>query len=99
MSLFFSVGLGPLISLGIFFILLSIEAKFLVEKSLAWKLGFGFLNAVCLGLVWGIMGFLLGASVPDESAGEAAVMLFFIGLGLGLTVAGIFSTLWFVFWK
>lgn len=38
------------------------------------------------GVSLGIVGFVWGAGVPDERAGEAAITLGQIGLGVGLVV-------------
>lgn len=72
------------------------EHKYWINSESSWwvRAGFSSLNAVLLGLGLGITGFLMGASIGDESAGEAAVYFFFIGLGVGAVIGFAVSMVW-----
>lgn len=72
------------------------EHKYWISSESSWwvRVGFSSLNAVLLGLGLGITGFLMGASIGDENAGQAAVYFFFIGLGVGAALGFAVSIIW-----
>ncbi len=57
------------------------------------------LNALVVGLSMGALGFILGAGVPDENAGAAAIWLGTVALCVGGVAAFAFTFPFILFWE
>lgn len=57
------------------------------------------LNTLVVGLSMGALGFIIGAGVPDENAGAAAVWLGTVALCVGGISAFVFTVTFILFWE